>query len=496
MKQKLSKFIESNDFNPKLVAFTSGLYPFLHYYNSNLSIADSWQQLLFLLIVCFLLPQILLVISPFIIKRLKLQFLEKYRLIQLNLGVFVSLLIVLILHYNKWYSLILFISSVVAGFLFYKHLTKIVILQFILTIMSFVMLIPKLYFSFNQNNESWAKIPDSMLEIKLQQKPNIFVIQPDGYANISELNKAPYNYNNSKFENWLDDNDFSNYPNFRSNYYSTLTSNASMFAMKHHYYANTNKSTLKTHKANNVIVGDENNVLKILKSNKYKTHLVTDNSFFLINRTTLFYDFCNVPKSKISYYDTGGFNDIDIIIDLKQILDTTTHLEENFFFIEKTLPSHIIYEKSLSKGAKQERIKYIERLELANEWLEELVLTIKKFDNDAMVIIVADHGGFVGLDYTLEVLNRKLDSIETISCFSSMLSIKWPREVNHESIKFGSSINLFNNVFYSLSNASILLDNLNSNSSFIPLNANLGADFYECIDDSGKVVFNKVSNSF
>ena len=109
LKRKLQQFLKSNKTNPKLVALASGLYPFLHYYNSNLSIADSWEQLFFLIVVCFLLPQILIGFSSLVMKVLKLRFLEKYRLIQLNIGIFSSLLIVLILHLNRYYSLLVLI---------------------------------------------------------------------------------------------------------------------------------------------------------------------------------------------------------------------------------------------------------------------------------------------------------------------------------------------------------------------------------------------------
>ena len=493
MKRKVKEFLDNEYVDSKLVALASGLYPFLHYYNSNLSLVGSKEQLIFLIVFCLLLPQIIMAVSPFFVKLLKLEIIEKYRFVGLNIGIFISLLIILIFHFNKWMSLALAVTSLFIGLLLYKHLKKIIILQFLLVFMSFVTLIPKVYFAVNQDNQSWAKLPDSMIKAKLNKRPNIFLIQPDGYVNLSEINKEPYSYNNTKFENWLENNDFINYPGFKSNYYSTLTSNASMFAMKHHYYSNTDKNTLKTHKANHVIVGDENNVLRILKNNGYKTHLLTDNSFFLIDRTPLLFDFCNVPKSGISYYDTGAVNGVDILEDFETILDTLSK-QHNFFFIEKTIPSHIMYTKRRSKGKEQERIEYFERLELANTWLKELVANINKFDKDAMIIIVADHGGYVGLDYTLEVINRKLDSKETMSCFSSMLSIKWPQDLYQPNLEFKSNVNLFRKVFYSLSNDNRFITNLESNTSYMPLKFNGTTDYYEYINEEGEVVFNKLSN--
>ena len=62
------------------------------------------------------------------------------------------------------------------------------------------------------------------------------MIQPDGYVSFSELKKGYYNYDNTDFEQWLSHQGFSLHHNFRSNYYSTLSANSSLFAMKHHYY--------------------------------------------------------------------------------------------------------------------------------------------------------------------------------------------------------------------------------------------------------------------
>jgi len=172
-------------------------------------------------------------------------------------------------------------------------------------------------------SNDWLENSEILLNTKLKLKPNIFVIQPDGYINKSQINKPPYNFDNSEFEHFLDKNYFVNYPDYRSNYYSTLTSNSSMFAMKHHYYSNTNKQTLKTHNASNVIIGEQNTVLKILKKNNYNSYFFTDNSFFLIDRPKQAFDYSNIPENKVSFHTSEFYiKGIDIIDDFKKVLDT------------------------------------------------------------------------------------------------------------------------------------------------------------------------------
>lgn len=430
---------------------------------------------------------------PFFFRIKLFKVFSKHGLTILNLCVFALLLGVLIFHFKKKASLAIIIVAIVLGLLLYKHIKKIVILQLLLAGMSLVMIIPKIYFSINLDNKNWTSLPETMLETNLKHKPNIFVIQPDGYVNHSVIDKPPYNYDNSPFYDWLNKEGFTSYPDFRSNYYSTLTSNSSMFAMRHHYYSNTNKSTLKTHKANSVIVGDQNNVLKILKQNGYLTHLITDNSFFLLDRTTLYYDYCNINPNTISYVDTGPVYSANIKRDIATVLDTLSNTS-NFFFIEKTIPSHIRYRKRSSKGVEQERKDYFERLELTNEWLKELIGSINEFDKNAMIIIVSDHGGFVGLEYTLEAINKRLNKSETISAFSSLLNIKWPNDINSSNVEFKSNVNLFKKVFYILSENKAFINELDDNSSYLPLKDENGTNFYQYIDDQGNVVFNNISD--
>lgn len=493
LKSIINNFISSEKDYPYLSVFTAGLYPFLHYFNSNLHIANSWQQLVFMVILCFIAPLVLLWLSKFIFKWDYLKSYQPYRLTILNMTVFLGLIVLLVLSLNKKATVLLIgltiiIACMLGRFLF-KHLKKIVILQFIMAAISGFTLLPILSFALKQSNEDWATVSNSLLEAKFKFTPNIFVIQPDGYANRSEMNKQPYSYDNSSFYDYLDAEKFTYYDHFRSNYYSTMTSNSSMFAMKHHYYSNTYEN-LKTFNANNAIIGGHSNALKILKNNNYKTHLITDNSYFLIDRELSIYDYCNVKPLQVSFIDTGSVNR-NILEDFGSVLDTLKS-SKNFFFIEKTIPSHIMYLKSKSFGVEKERKLYLEKVQQTNEWLKNLIKKIKEYDDDALIIIVADHGGFVGLNYTMEAVNKELNAEETRSVFTSMLSIKWPSNIASHELEFNSNVNLFRTVFYSLSHNEEFLKTKEPNYSYIPLYENGIANYYKCIDDKGHIVFDKI----
>lgn len=493
--KKIKQFIYSNKDYPIITTLASGLYPLFHYYSNNLDIADTFIQLFYMILLCIGLPFILMILGNVITKISFFSFIKKQTLTAVNLVSFLGLLGLLIFDLNKKELVLVVFVCFISSFLLRKHLNKIVVLQYILFFLSFLTLLPKVYFMINYT-DNWSKLSFDTEKIKFEIKPNIYLIQPDGYMNFSMLYEQPYNFTDKTFENYLLDTGFNFFPEFRSNYYSTLTSNSSLFAMKHHYYSNTYTGNLKTYKSQDVIVGT-NNVLSILKANNYKTHLLTDNSFFLTNRKLKDYDYCNVPQNKILFYDTGGVDGVDIIEDFEALISKQSNEKTDvskFYFIEKTIPSHINYLKSNSLGINREREWYFERVNVANLWLKQIINLINRYDENSLVIIAADHGGYVGLNYVKEVEHKKLNDIEVSSVFNSLLAIKWPKDVSVPNIEITSSVNLFRKVFYYLTKGNENLKVQEANCSYIPFYDGFFAEYYECIDDKGNINYKKIVN--
>ncbi|MCZ6595139.1 MAG: hypothetical protein O6943_09525 [Bacteroidetes bacterium] len=472
-----------------LAAVAAGLYPIIHYYNGNLEMADSWIQLLFLLGVGITLPTLLMLLSRPIFRIKPLQKLAKYRVAAINLSFFFGLLSMLIFLTNRKIIVLVFLGAVLLSFILYKYLKKIVIIQYILAFLSILTFVPKAGFALKHTND-WALPADDIVSTSFKKYPNIYVIQPDGYTSFSTLKKAPYNYLDTTFEEWLAGKSFVNYDDFRSNYYSTLTSNSSLFAMRHHYYGNTYKGNLKTFNSQEIIAGN-NMTIATLKNNNYKTHFLTDNSYILINRKMSHYDYCNIPNSKLSFYKPGRVRGVDIITDFEEVMQETSS-SHNFFFIEKTIPGHIAHGKSASMGVDKEQERYLTRVEIAQDWMVDLIDIITKNDDNPMIIILSDHGGYVGLNYVKEVLQKELSPVEINSVFSSLLSIKWPSNEVPEDLEFKSSVNLFRTIFSYLSEDSSLLVNGEKDKSYLPYNDGSGISFYEYIDANGNVVFNNL----
>jgi hypothetical protein len=164
----------------------------------------------------------------------------------------------------------------------------------------------------------------------------------------------------------------------------------------------------------------------------------------------------------------------------------------NFFFIEKFSPGHIsVYEKG-SKGIENERVDYIKNLKSANKWLKEIVSFIEKNDPTSIVIIGADHGGFVGFDYATQAQNRIVDEKLLFSIFGAKLAIKWNDSSRTEyDSKLKTPVNLFRILFSYLSENKLLLDNLQPNTSYNCYDSTDFTKVYMAIDENGSSLFLK-----
>ncbi|MCB0468975.1 MAG: sulfatase-like hydrolase/transferase, partial [Aequorivita sp.] len=338
-------------------------------------------------------------------------------------------------------------------------------------------------------SKEWMIQPDGIETAVFKKKPNIYFIQPDGYVNFSEMKKGNYNIENTAFETFLTDNNFKNYPNFRSNYGATLPTNSSLFMMKHHYYNNGSDFT-ETIDARTVIVSD-NSVLRILKNNGYRTFLLTEQPYFLTNKPKLGYDFCNFSTEEISFVTTGLGNPRDVIKPFEDYLETYSE-GPNFFFVEIFNPGHIINREAKSKGIAGEREHYIESLKEADKKLTELTKTILNKDPEALIIIMADHGGFVGMKSVEDSYTKSTDPDLVNSIFSSILAIHWP---NGEAPKFDNklktSVNLFRILTSYLSENDLYLANLQPDESYIIIYYGATQGTYQYLDGEGNVVFKK-----
>ncbi len=485
-KQSLaSKLFGTTKIAPWIAALAAGLYPMIFYFSANLSLVNSWSHFFYFALMFLAIPLIVMLITTTVAGK----FLPKWQhLVVPFLNVFVFLFLLKVCLYagvqKKMILVIIMIAGMLAFFL-HKHLNKLVVLQLLLAVLGLTALAPQVVKVFNYN-AAWTQLPDNISETKFKSTPNIYVIQPDGYVNFSEISKGYYSIDNSAFKAFTAAEGFTHYPDFYSNYASTLTSNSATFMMKHHYY-NAAENFSEGIKMRNQIVG-ENPVLDILKNNGYETTLLAENYYLMLNRPELGYDKSNINYNEIPFIGTGLGDSKDINEALINNLSSST--TPQFFFIEFLMPSHIAGRKSVTKGKEAERKIWEEKLQVANTKLEGLISTINKQDPNALVVIMADHGGFVGMEYTEQIYNRTKDAAIVKSIFSSNLLIKWPdNNAPTFDTELQSSVNLFRILFAHLSDNTALLTHLEDDSSYVILKDTRNSGTYKYIDDKGNMVF-------
>lgn len=474
-----------------LSALSAGLYPLIYLYKLNHTLLSSWEQFTTLTFVYLIVPLLVFIIVLFLIN--KIQNFRHYTLqlfVFLNLVTFAGLIIYSSYGFNKKMHLISIGLIFLLSFLLKKYLKLILKFQFLLAFIGVIFSTPLIFKYFNYNSQ-WKNQKDNIEDVRFKLKPNIYMIQPDGYIGFSEIDKGSYNFDNKEFNVFLHANKFTLYPNFRSNYYSTLSSNSSLFAMKHHYYYN-GKSNIDAELifAREAIVG-ENSVLSIFKKNNYKTNLIIENGYLLANRPNVFYDYCNVNLSDLSVRASGFETKKDVTKGLELAM-TNNSDSNNFYFIERIIPGHIATFKSSSKGKVEERINYINKVKKSNEWLKEVIDVIEEKDPNSIIIIAADHGGFVGYDYSSQSSKKPESRDDTFSMFSALLAIKWPNDASQYDMELNTSVNLFRVLFAYLSEDKLLLNNLEKDRSYLPVVKNATTGIYEVIDENSNAVFNKL----
>jgi hypothetical protein len=466
----------------------AGLYPFLFYVSNNYDQINGWRDLTYLVGLFMALPLVLVLLLPFVLTRI-LKF-SQTDWILANTNIFCFLFLIHLSLYAGFSIvavLVIIPVSFVLTYVLRRYLKKLVIIEFILAIVAFFFLVPSVLADVFYS-DAWKQQADAIVQAEFTRTPNVYFIQPDGYPGFSELAEDPYSIDVSEFKGYLENTGFKIYKNFRSNYASTLTSNSATFAMKHHYY-NYDVEFGKSLDAGNVILGN-NAVLSVFKKNGYKTIFLSEKSYLHLYGDPEGYDNHNFEDIRLSGISSGLKEDKDVIDDLERY--NISPDQAVFFFIQIFEPWHISVKKSKSRGVTGEKVLWEKRLRSANEKLTTIIGSIRKEDPNGLIIIMADHGGYVGLEYMNQLFQKTTDPRRIRSIFGSLLAIHWPE---NETANFDASlktpVNLFRVLIAYLSENKQYLEHLESDKSFAPIKKGAKKGIYCYIDAHGEFTFER-----
>ena len=486
----LKKFLNSKKDFPVLAAIAAGLYPVLFYYSRNFDMARSWEHLLYFTSVFLLFPILVFLIAHRLSKLTVFRPYEKYVLPFLNLFTFLFILkTFLFVPVERKIIVGIFILSFLFARFLHKHLKKLIVLELLLALMG-LFSVSNVIFQKLTYTDAWKQQPDDIENVVFKKKPNVYFIQPDGYVSFSTLKDDFYRVENHDFESFLETNHFKTYPDFRTDYKSTLASNSGTFMMKHHYY-DFNIDLQEVENARKIIISD-NPVLNAFKRNGYETYFLSETYYFLNNRPKLGYEHSSIAYGKIPFLNKGLGEEEPVLEPLQKYLSDTIE-KPKFFFVQILKPAHINTTAGSSQGAKEERRQWIERLKESNNLMRNLIDEILKKDPEALIVIMADHGGFVGLNYTGEGDAKTENKAIIKSIFSTNLTIHWPNnEVPEYDTQLKTPVNVFRILFSYLSEDEKYLKNLQADESYICLTEGTEPGVYKYIDGSGNYVFEKM----
>ena len=268
VKENILSFINSDKHVPFIAAFISGFYPFVFYISNNYSAVNSKEHLAFFVLFFIGIPLLIFSLFYFSFRLNKRLIKYKSHLLFVLLIVVTSSLMsqAIYLVFKKKILLLILILSIALSIKLHKHYKKIIILLMLMCVLPIPKIIIKTYSHLIPM--TWSVLPDEIENVQFKHKPNIYLIQPDGYVAETMMESETYNFKSDLY-GWLSINDFKIYPDFRSNYPASLASNASLFSMKQHYFGETLLPSLEVPNARKIISG-ESPVISIFKNNRYR----------------------------------------------------------------------------------------------------------------------------------------------------------------------------------------------------------------------------------
>lgn len=483
MNNFFAKYFKDN-FNPLLAGLICGFYPLVFYFSNNFSAINSWEHLGFFLLFFIGTPIVIFTIASLLFKYYKT--LSKYKpniifvLIIMTVATFMSQAMFLTI--KKKILLGLLIISVFAAWKLHSHFKKLLVIILLMSILPTINCIIKIVE--HEQKMEWAELPDAIENAKFKKTPNIYLIQPDGYVGKDMMENDLYHFNNPLY-GWLENNDFKVYDNFRSNYPASLTSNSSMFAMKQHRFGKVLFPSIDMPNSRDIIAGD-NAAIATLRNNGYNNFFIVQDEYFQQNRPKVAYDYYNLNPEEIPYFSNDNNVKKVVFDDLKAALHTVNIAGPRFYFVEKLLPHHIHFAAS----KEEERDTYIEKIKEVNAWLENTVNYISEKDPNAIIIISADHGGWVGLGSYAEMFSTK-DPNQIHSIYSTLAAIKWNGHLKEGmDTQLKSNVNIFRVLFSVLSENPEYLKYLEDDSSYNLQNGTFWKFVRPVIDDSGNLLLN------
>ncbi|AZQ42743.1 alkaline phosphatase family protein [Nonlabens ponticola] len=486
MKDRLLQYLKSQRHLWWTITVIPGVYSILYLYTNNFTLVNSWHQVMMCVLAFVLLPVIEILILDAAFKKWLPAHRDKlyWSYLIINFSILLSLTIYL---GWRWKALILIaVIAIALSFFIAQHYKKLVLLIAFMTVVAFYQF-GHFYIERVVSREDWVTTQE-FESYKFTKKPNVYLIQPDGFIGKQAATGPIYDLDLSAFYNELEQRGFNINHDYHSSYHSTLTSNSALFTGQHHYFEQGNMNN-ELYGAREIIV-EENPVLKTFKSNGYQTNLILQHSYLLLNFPDTAYDYINVDEDELSAPIPDYFLDKDYAADFKDAVNNANALPQ-FYFVEILQPGHITTTPNGSEPQEQTDI-YKSQLLNVVPVIIDMIDFIKQKDPNSIIIIAADHGGFAGLNSTGDAYAEPTDNVAIKqSIFSALFAVNAPTDFQSYQSSIKSSVAVFPNLISYLADKKIAKDSLDQ-SSYIFINKGADRGIFKYFDSNGNPVTQKV----
>ena len=410
------------------MVLTMGCWSLLHLYQNNWQLVNTNAQLRWMLQTFLLLPVLSVVFILFMQRYIRIKWLA--------LGMafaWIPVVVIIAVTGSVAYKTLALSGLVGAavGYLVRRHAVKVLLLEVVVLFTAFVSYV------FAVKIETGPE-PAPGLELMANiavtdERPNIYVLQPDGYVSPATLRKQPYALQEATIQAALEQRGFSWNLDFESNYDNTLESNASLFRAGY-----LPESRIALRKA----IVQNNNMLRFLKEHGYRAHLVTDTPYLIMNGIAPSFDTYSFQDEDLPPLNRAFRSRSDTLEELGELL-ATNDKQSRFVFMERLVPGHVAVHESNSDGVEGERIKYVNAISDANAWIIAAVDSILASDKSAVILILADHGGFVGLSTSTDTREALGNEILLRSIYSAAYALRLPDAEAPQYALPNSTVNVF-----------------------------------------------------
>jgi len=312
-------------------------------------------------------------------------------------------------------------------------------------------------------------------QVRFSQKPNVYLIVPDGYPNAEGL-KTIFNLDTTDFYEQVKLLGFRIHPSNFSNYMATLASISSLLGMDHHYYRG-NIGNFEFLNARKFIVSDQNPVVHIFRNNGYQIHYVHETQWLF--SSGCFVDSCwpmlrwselneilvapslkSIPllarvteaiaARRVSKDDEQARRSEFMQRALEHIdLMSEQHIP-HFTYMHMIEPNHSFPGEQTSEQLTSFRKDYVKKIQIANDEILSIVSHIQTRDPNALIIVNADHGawGYGSFNYTKkEILESTSDDLMALDHLGALLALRWPDAAPQCDQDLRTNVNVFRCIF-------------------------------------------------